>query len=293
MTGEIVYEGRTLAELEVQYDIDNSVPDPAAYLDRYAADTRRVRRGMRCMADVAYGDHPLERLDIYPAEQPDGPINVFIHGGGWRASSKDVRGFPAESFVRAGCTFVAVDYPLAPEAPMDQIVASVRRAIAWLWRHAAQYGADPDRIFVTGNSAGGHLGGMLIAQGWHEGAGLPPDVVKGMCGISGAYDLRPHAMVEVRSYLGLTGNDAIRNSPLFHLPSPGVRVLLAVGGDEPAEYLRQTRAYAAALSWQGLAADVRELPGHNHFSIIGELNRSGPLRDGIFRQMGLQEGEHG
>lgn len=290
MADAIVYMGRTRAELECQYDIDKSVPDPGMYLARYGAESERVRRMLTCTLDIPYGAHPLEKLDIYPGAQPDAPVAVFIHGGGWRGSSKTARGFPAESFVAAGMTYVAIDYPLAPAASMDEIVAAVRRAIAWLWKNGASHGAGRDRIFVMGNSAGGHLGAMLAAQGWQEALDLPADVVKGLCGISGAYDLTPHALVEVRSYLNLTPDSVARNSPIHHLPARGLPVLLAVGGDEPEEYLRQTRAYAQTLAAAGVPVEVLVLDGHNHFSIIGELNVPGPLRDGVLRLMTSTDG---
>lgn len=283
------YKGYTKDELERQYDIENSVPDFAAYAERYKRETERVQQGLVHVRDVVYGSHALERLDIYPAPAAGSPVQVYLHGGGWRASSKDVRGFPAEAFVQAGATFVAVDYPLAPQASMDEIVAAARRAIVWIWRHIGEYNGDPERIHVSGNSAGGHLAGMLIAPGWHGEPRVPADVVKGMTGVSGAYDLEPHSLTDVRAYLNLDAAKVRRNSPIRNLPARAVPILLAVGADEPAEYLRQARDYAAALAGRGIDATLRVLAGHNHFSIIAELNRSeGELLQEILVQMGLR-----
>jgi len=289
MAGESYYRGYSKEELERQYDIESSVPDFPAYADRYKRETERVQRTLKVQRDIRYGAHLLELLDIYPAGVPNAPVQVYFHGGGWRASSKNVRGFPAESFVQAGATFVAVDYPLAPQASMDDIVAGARRAIAWLWRHIEDHGGDPRKIYVSGNSAGAHLAGMLIASGWHERFDVPADVVKGMAGISGAYDLEPHSLTDVRGYLNLDPGKVRRNSPIRNLPASPLPVVLAVGADEPAEYLRQTRDYRTALATCGIDAVLLELPGHNHFSIIGELNRpGGALLSAILAQMGLR-----
>lgn len=288
MAEQSYYRGYTKDELERQYDIENSVPDFGAYAERYKRETERVQRALKFTRDVAYGPHPLELLDIYPAGER-APVHVYFHGGGWRASSKNVRGFPAEAFVQAGATFVAVDYPLAPQASMDEIVAAARRAIAWLWRNIADHGGDPEKIYVSGNSAGGHLAGMLIASDWQDRYQVPADVVKGMTGISGAYDLEPHSLTDVRSYLNLDAAKVERNSPIHHLPARALPVLLAVGADEPAEYLRQARDYRAALAGRGIDAVLLELPGHNHFSIIAELNRpEGELLAAMLAQMGLR-----
>src|SRR5690606_2539816 len=264
------------------------VPDFAAYAERYKRATERVQQALPFTRDVAYGPHALELLDIYPAAAAGAPVQVYFHGGGWRASSKNVRGFPAEAFVRAGATFVAVDYPLAPQASMDEIVAAARRAIAWLWRNIAAHGGDPERIYVSGNSAGAHLAGMLIAADWQDRYEVPSDVVKGMTGISGAYDLEPHSLTDVRGYLNLDAEKVARNSPIHRLPARTLPILLAVGADEPAEYLRQARDYRAALAARGIEASLLELPGHNHFSIIGELSRpEGELLPAMLAQMGL------
>lgn len=287
-----IYKGYTLEALNRQYDVDNSVPDLTIYQKKYKAETERVQGIYRHERDVAYGDHPLELLDVYPAAEPFSPVHVYIHGGGWRTSSKNGRGFPAESFVQAGATYIPIDYPLAPDASMDQIVDAVRRAIVWVWNNATDYNGDPNRIFVSGNSAGGHLTGMLISAGWQAEYGLPENVIKGATGVSGLYDLEPHTLVDVRSYLNLDFEAGRRNSPGHHLPDSGLPILLAVGGEEPAEFLRQSRDYKSALAGHGIHADYMVLPGHNHFSIMAEFNRPrGALLQAMLAQMGLTLGD--
>ncbi|MEX0730566.1 MAG: alpha/beta hydrolase [Aquisalimonadaceae bacterium] len=283
-----IYKGYTKEALNRQYDVDNSVPDLTVYQKKYNAETERVRGAYKHVRDVAYGSHPLELLDVFPAAQPGSPVHVYIHGGGWRTSSKNGRGFPAESFVNAGATYIPIDYPLAPDARMDEIVDAVRRAISWVWTHAAEHNGDPNRIYVSGNSAGGHLTAMLIAAGWQEKYGVPADVVKGATGISGLYDLEPHTIVDVRAYLNLDAEEARRNSPTHHLPDRTMPIVLAVGGDEPAEFLRQSRDYQSSLVGHGIHADLKILSGHNHFSIMAEMNRpEGELLRAMLAQMGL------
>jgi arylformamidase len=276
------YRGYSQEALEAQYDVERSVDDLAAYQARYAQLTQQVRVTHRCFLDLAYGDGPSERLDIYPAKNPEAPVHVFMHGGGWRTSSKDGRGFPAQAFVAAGVTFVSIDYPQFPGVEMGQIVDAVRRAVVWVWRHIKQYNGDPARIHLSGHSSGAHLAAMATAGGWAQAMGAPEDLVKSLCGLSGLYDLEPHTIVQVRSYMNLTPETARVHSPVHQLPKRPVPVLLAVGADEPAEFLRQSADYARALGRAGICAELLQLQGHNHFSILGDLDEPDGL---LFRRM--------
>lgn len=285
---EVVFRGYTQAELEAQYDVENAVSDLAQWRARYADETRQAREQLDCRLDVPYGEHELERLDIYPAAQAGGPVQIFVHGGGWRTSSKNACGFPAPAFVARGVTFVSVDYPLSPHVPMARIVQAVRRAVAWVWEHMDAFGADPGRIHLSGHSSGGHLVAMAAAGGWAAAHGLPKDVVKGVTGISGLYDLEPHTRVAVRAYLGLDAESARANSPVHQLPDSRPKVFLATGADETAEFQRQALDYQAALARAGVAASVLTLPEHHHFSILSELSRpSGRLFRTMLHQMGV------
>ena len=111
---------------------------------------------------------------------------------------------------------------------MDAIVEQVRTGLAWLHRHAPSHGCDPARLFVAGHSAGGHLAAMALATDWRR-FGLPEDVIKGVCAISGVFDLEPIRLCYLNEVVGLDQDEARRNSPI-HLPLHGrCPVTVAVG----------------------------------------------------------------
>src|SRR6185436_17236466 len=116
--------------------------------------------------DLAYGDSPGQRLDVFPAPQPDAPVLVFIHGGYWRALDKSDHSFVAPPFTAAGVCVVIPNYDLAPAVTVPQITLQVVRAVAWTWKHIARFGGDPGRITVAGHSAGGQLATMMLACLW-------------------------------------------------------------------------------------------------------------------------------
>ena len=89
-----------------------------------------------------------------------------------------------------GVLWVPIDYGLAPDYTIDQIVEHTRAAVAWVYRNITAYGGDPENIYVSGNSAGGHLTGALLMPGWHQTHGLSEQVIKGACAMSGVFDLQ-------------------------------------------------------------------------------------------------------
>src|SRR5690606_13816244 len=171
----------TIAEREVQYNARESVPDFDACVRRYAESSARVRARRPGVLDLRYGMGQDERLDLFlpAASQAPAPLFVFIHGGYWRAQRKEDAPVMAEAFNAAGAAVATLEYTLVPEATLGEVVREVRSAVAWLYRNVAAYGVDPERIYVSGSSAGGHLAGMLAAPKWQARYGVPDDVIKG------------------------------------------------------------------------------------------------------------------
>ena len=261
-------------ELERQYDVTIGVDDVDAIQQGYREASDGVAASGRGLLDIAYGPDPLQRLDLFPA--PGGgkaPVMVYIHGGYWVGGDKIGRRFPAPVYNDAGIAWAAINYRLAPSCPMDGIVADMRAALAWLHREGAGHGVDPDRIYVSGSSAGGHLTGMALAPGWHAGAGVPEDIVKGACPMSGLFDLAPMRITSHRGSLALDAAAAARNSPVRHPPAAPLPVVVAWGDRESDEFRRQSEDYAAALEAAGCAVTLLAAAGHDHFSIMGDMAR--------------------
>lgn len=274
--------------LDREYDNRRKVADALEWLARYARESEGARKDLECRLDVTYGPTPAERLDIFPAPGGKAPISVFVHGGYWRALDKADFHFVARAFVPAGVAAVVINYGLVPAVTMEELVRQCRAAVAWAYRNAASFGGDPERIFVSGHSAGGHLVAMLMATDWRAFAGLPDAAVKGGAGISGLYDLEPIRLCYLNETLGLAPDDARRLSPVL-LPRPRRgALLLVVGGDEGPEYHRQTDDLARAWRGPDLAVEVMDMAGHHHFSIVSQLESpESALSRAILAQIGL------
>jgi arylformamidase len=285
---EPIFRGYDRQALDREYDNRKKVPNAAEILAWYAGESEKVRAKLDSRLDVAYGPHPAERLDVFPATgSRRAPVQVFIHGGYWHRLDKADFSYVAQAFAPAGAAAVVINYALMPAATMDELVRQCRASIAWVHGNARSFGGDPDRVFISGHSAGGHLVAMVMATDWST-FGVPTDVVKGGVGISGLYDLEPIRLCYLNDTLNLTPDDVRRSSPML-LPAPrSGRLTLAVGALEGPEYHRQTQGMAAAWRRGGLAVDVLDMAAHDHFSIAAQLDNPGSeLARAILTQMGL------
>lgn len=277
------------AWLDEQYNNRARVADFAEYFDGWRRASEFARSGARCELDLAYGDGPDERLDVFPAQRPGSPLLVFIHGGYWRSLDKADHSFIAPSFVEQGAAVVVPNYSLCPAASIEQIALQMAKAVAWVWRHAAEIGGDPSRIAVAGHSAGGHLAAMLLCCRWKDVDGdMPLLPLSGALSVSGLYDLEPVRLAPfLCADLKLTPASVKRLSPAF-FPRPKRPLYAVVGGDESAEFIRQNQMIRD--QWGPTAVPVCEtLVGHHHFSVLRNLvDPAGRLHDLALRLLGLR-----
>lgn len=285
-----VYRDFDQAELDRQYNARATVDDIWPIMDQYRRFTEEARAAVPCGLGLRYGPTEPERLDVYRAKAgaEPAPVLVYIHGGYWRLLDAADSGFMAPMLSAQGAVTVAVNYTLRPGASLTEMVRQCRAAIAWIHANIARFGGDPDRIHVSGSSAGGHLGGMLAAEGWQEAFGLPPDVIKGAALLSGLYDLEPVRLSFVNDWAGLTEAEAADISPIHRLPRPGMPAVLAVAPSETDEFKRQTALYGEALAVRGNPVAHVDVPNSNHFDIVlSMMDSATPLSAAILRMMGL------
>ncbi len=289
MNAPKVYLGYTKDELDAQYNNRRRIPQFLSYFESWTKWSAATRAALPCQVDVAYGPSPAETLDIFPAATPNAPIQVFIHGGYWYSLDKSHNSFVAEGFRPHGMATVVINYALAPEARMDEIVRQSRAALAWIHRNARSFDADPARLHVTGQSAGGHLATMMLATDWPEvGADLPANLVKSACSMSGIYDLEPIRLCYLNDKLHLDAEEARRNSPIHQRYNVRAPLMFVSGDIESAEYARQAEAMEALWHRLNYPSNIVSLKGYNHFTIVHQLREpDSRLTQALRAQMGL------
>ncbi len=288
MSDTAIYRGLTRDDLDFQYNNRERVPNHAEIYGAWGPACAAVLDDFETRLNVAYGDHAREKLDIFlPKGDGPFPIRVFFHGGDWMSRDKEDSHFIVRGQVEAGAIVISVEYALIPSVDMTELLRQCRAAVAWVWKNAETFGGDRDRLFVSGHSAGGHITAMMMATDW-TGWGLPTDAIKGGAALSGLYDLTPMRQCYIDDTLHLSESDVAEHSPERLPLLGGGPALIAVGGAETDEFIRQSSDYVETLRGQGAQVDLMKVPGANHFTILNHYADGGSdLCRAMIRQMGL------
>ena len=275
-----VYLDYTQAELDAAYDQRVYAPNREEIVAWYGAEGARVRARLEMRRSVQYGNGEDETLDIFPAKSGSestfgAPVHIHIHGGRWTLFTKDEESFIAPTFVSAGAACVVPDFSNIPKVRIPEMVAQVKRAIAWTYRNAASFGGDPERIHLSSHSSGSHLAGVALLTDWEKEFGLPRDVVKSALLVSGMYDMRPVMLSARSSYVKLSDEEVLALSAILQPERAHTPLTLVYGEKETPEFRRQPKAYAEVLAAAGKPVKVVEIPGVNHFEILRQLGEPG------------------
>jgi arylformamidase len=245
-------------------DFDDIVADIVA---RSAA----TRATLPMAGDLAYGEHPAEKLDLFfpPGRGGNLPVHIFIHGGYWRMFSKADYSYIADTVTKAGAIAVIVDYALMPEVRMATIVEQVRRAKQWVLDHIASHGGDPGRLTVSGHSAGAHLATFLF-----EKEPMPSRILAALL-LGGLYDLKPLQGSFLEPLIGITDEEVTAFTPMTRQREPETAVSILVGEQETPPFHQQAAEFSARLRARGLAVSEVYLSDRNHMDSVRDLGISG------------------
>ncbi|WP_075257240.1 alpha/beta hydrolase [Herbaspirillum camelliae] len=255
-----IYRDYTSEELDAQYNVRARVPDFQDYFDRFARQGEAARQAHPHLADLPYGEEMLQSIDFFPARSNGRPLLVFIHGGYWRSLDKHQFSHLALPYLEQDINVALINYRLAPQVRMGDIAADCGRALRLLHAKAPALRVDANAIWLMGHSAGAHLACVIAA--------LRAAPVRGVCALSGLYDLEPIRLSYLNEALHLSPSDVLQASPLLLSMPDGVRAVLCAGGQESEEFLRQRDVYAANLRQSGHQVEVVEAAQAHHLSII-------------------------
>lgn len=291
--GPLVFLDYDQAALDAAYDQAAYAANRDQLVRRRIADSAAARARVGAPERVAYGNAEIEKLDIYrPPGAGSGraPVFIFIHGGAWRGGRAEEYAAPAEMLGAAGVSWVVPDFSWVQDAGGSLMVLAdqVCRAIAWVYRNAAQFGGDPSRLFVGGQSSGGHLAAVALTTDWRGDFDLPADIIKGGLCVSGMYELAPVRLSKRSAYVAFDDETVERLSPLRHLDQLHAPVVVAYGTCETPEFQRQNREFAAAVAAAGKPVRLVVGEHYNHFELPETLaNPYGLLGRAALELMGL------
>ena len=259
-------------------DPDGQAPLPFAAAVDYARTVMAWSRealpsNVRVLTDEAYGQHRLQRFDVYaPHDVRLAPVLVFWHGGGWTNGYRQWVRFMAPHVTRLGVVLVAPSYRLAPEHTLPAIIGDALELLTVLPRRVEEWGGAPNRFYLAGHSAGGHLATMAALSSERERR-IPSGTIRACLPISGIQDLHDAqpapGSLEERVYThilrGLDSAQDVVFSPVYWTKGNRIPFDLTVGEHDSDRVRRSNRRLQALLHAQQSPVTLQELPGRNHF----------------------------
>lgn len=282
---------RALRLLALGLAVPLAACSPTGLLNTFIPET-----GYRVEQDIAYGDHPRKRLDVYVPTSLEGPapVVVFFYGGSWQTGSKERYLFAGEAFASSGAVVVIPDYRTWPEVMFPGFIEDGAAAVAWVQNNIDRFGGDPGRISLMGHSAGAHIAAMLaLDRSFLDAAGGQPDRIDALIGLAGPYDFLPIQDRTVQKIFDV--EDRERTQPSNFVRPGAPRTQLLHGDDDTTVVARNSRNLAAALERAGVPVDLRIYEGIGHLEIVAAL--AAPLRwitdsrKDVLRFLGLEEAE--
>jgi acetyl esterase/lipase len=233
----------------------------------------------RRIADIAYAGGARHQLDVYvpnEASKP-APVLVFFFGGNWTSGAREEYAFVGRALASRGYVVVIPDYRLYPEVRYPDFLDDAAQAVAWTRRDIAQYGGDPDRMFLMGHSAGAYNAAMLALDGRYLARhGMQSSSLRGWIGLAGPYDFIPVVNPTARPVFHFP--DTPRDSqPVNHVTAAAPPALLiAPEHDKLVNPARNTGGLAQRLRGEHVAVSEIYFPRVSHTTLVGSL--AAPLR---------------
>ena len=238
----------------------------------------------RSSADLAYGNHPRQKVDVYLPSQPltdkalaagGTPMVVFFYGGSWSSGDRADYRFVGEALATQGIAVVVADYRLSPEVRYPVFLQDSALAMRWAFDNAQKYGANPNRIFAMGHSAGAYNAAMLaLDKRWLTGAGLSPAKLAGWIGLAGPYDFLPIGDRKTQVAFEWPGTPP-DSQALFHASSATATsapaLLLAPTNDSLVNTQRSTVGMAQRLKSSGVQVESELYDTVSHITIVATM----------------------
>lgn len=222
--------------------------------------------GVAMVHEASTGSHPEQQVIVYRPESAKVrlPVFVFFHGGAWAHGSPRDYGFVARNIAPEGYIVVLGGYRLNEPGRYPAMLEDTAAAVAWVHENIADYGGDPQRIVLSGHSAGAYNAAQVaLDRQWLEEAGVPREAVRAVVGLAGPYDFHPFDTDRSRAAFASVGAGP-DSQPVNHAASDAPPMLLVHGEADSVVRIRNSFALEQALRAEGAAVETLYLPGKTH-----------------------------
>jgi acetyl esterase/lipase len=226
-------------------------------------------------ANIAYGSDPQHHLDVYI---PDGPVSaprplvVFWHGGRWSSGDKADYRFVGAALAESEYVAVVPNYRHYPQVLMAGFMDDAAHAAQWAAAHAADFDADPNRLYLMGHSSGAHMAALLALDTRHlEATGRPVPRIAGVIGLSGPYDFLPLLEPDMQEMFGPPEHYA-DSQPINFVRPDAPPMLLVHGLKDDTVAPKNSRNLATALDARGVAVTLKLYHELGHADTVAALS---------------------
>ena len=233
--------------------------------------------GLAIQQSISYGEGPRRTLDVYqPRNASRAPVIVFFYGGSWQGGVKETYRFVAAALASRGHVVIVPDYRVYPDVRYPSFLEDAAQAVRWAKQNALRYGGDPEKLFLMGHSAGGHIALTLGTDGrWLQAQGLDArSDLAGLIGVSGPYDFLPIKDQTLKVIFG--GDNRPETQPISYVVGGEAPALLVTGQTDDSVDPDNASRLAARFAEKGSDARVIIYPRVGHLSIVGAF--AFPLR---------------
>lgn len=225
--------------------------------------------GSALLANLAYPDGPGPR-----------PALLSVHGGRWRAGNRtDASSIRVQQWAEFGFFAMSIDYRLVGGSPAPAAYQDLRTAIRWMHAHAADYGVDPERIYLIGQSAGGHMVSLAATLGdgpypktggWDQAR----SDVRAVVSVAAAYDLPSLSWGNLWTPVAGDVNEARRlASPMNHVSATTRPILVIHSDDDRSVPVQQAVDFVGKLAQAGVTHRFVHYTDKGHMGITDDVIR--------------------
>jgi len=242
----------------------------------------------RVARDMAYGDDPRQKFDLYGPSwtpgQPTLPVIVFFYGGGWDSGSRTQYGWAAQALAAKRFLVALPDYRVVPQVVFPAFIQDAAQATAKVAEVVGQYGGDPARLGVAGHSAGAHLAMMITLDRRYMAAVDQPNLIKAAAGLAGPYEFLPF---DVPASINAFGRapDPTLTQPVTFVRADAPPLWLGHGTDDTVVHDDDTIILNDRMHAVGGRSEAKLYPGLNHADLIATFSplfrKKAPVLDDV------------
>jgi len=261
----------SLSERDKEYSPSSAIGgDYTPFIQKYITESK-LARSIVNSTKHQYGNKESQIIEIAhtlnkKTNKNLDPLLVFFHGGYWQELSAKESFFPAINTIKNNIGFAAVEYTLAPNASIDEIVDECKEAVNWLFLNSKMLGFDKNKIILAGSSAGAHLAAMCSIHNQENKNSLLGSIL-----VSGIYEIEPLIGTSIDEALYLKKDQAIRNSPMFKDLEKFPPTVVAWAENETEQFKKQSKIFVNKLIDKEVPVRSLEIENKNHFDVILDL----------------------